>query len=49
VADLPRDNNLPAEQHTQDTVAVRSALAALGKKLYLVDTMSGLRIVGHIR
>jgi hypothetical protein len=49
VAIFPRRNNVPAEQYVQDTDAVRSALAALGKQLPLVDTMAGLRIVGHIR
>lgn len=48
VAVFPRGNNLPAEQYAQDTVAARSALAALGKQLPLVDTMTGLRVVGHV-
>jgi hypothetical protein len=49
VAVIPRSNNVPAAEYAQDTVALRSALAALGKKLPLEDTPTGLRIVGHVR
>jgi hypothetical protein len=49
VAIFPRRNDISAEQHVQDTNAARSALLALGKQLPLVDTATGLRIVGHVR
>lgn len=49
IASFPRDNNLPAREHFQDTIAVRSALVALGKRLPLEDTLTGLRIVGLVR
>ncbi len=49
VAVFPRKSNVPAEHYTQDISAVRSALLALGKKLPLEATSTGLRIVGHVR
>jgi hypothetical protein len=49
VAIFPRQNNVPAEHYAQDIAAVRSALLALGRKLPLEDTSTGLRIVGHVR
>ncbi|MEZ0133487.1 MULTISPECIES: hypothetical protein [Novosphingobium] len=49
VAIFPRKNNVPAEHYPQDIAAVRSALLALGRKLPLEDTSTGLRIVGHAR
>lgn len=49
VAVCPRFNNLPAIRREQVVSAVRSALLALGRKLPLEETSTGLRIVGHVR
>ena len=49
VAIFPRDNGNPAERYTQDVRTVRSALIALGKRLPIYDTETGLRIIGHVR
>ena len=49
VAIFQRCNNLPAERYTQNVEAVRSALTAIGKKLPLADTTTGLRVLGHVR
>lgn len=48
LAVFPRPNSVPAEHIAQDVVAVQSALAALGKRLPVTETATGLRIVGHV-
>jgi hypothetical protein len=49
IALLPRGNNVPPRQHSQDLAAIRRALDATGKRFPLQDTPTGLRVVGHVR
>lgn len=46
---FPRPNGVPAERLSQNLEAVQSALAALGKRLPVTQTATGVRIVGHVR
>lgn len=49
VAVFRRSDGVPAERHPQDIDAVHATLDALGKRLPIVRTSDGLRIVGHRR
>ena len=49
IALFARHSNVPAEEYPQDTIAIRSALVALGKRLPLEDMVTGLRVVGLVR
>ena len=48
VASLPRGQNVPPREHSQDVSAIRLALEATGKQFPLQETPTGLRIVGHL-
>lgn len=49
VAFLPRGENVPPGQHSQDIATIRQVLEATGKRFPLEDSPTGLRVMGHLR